>query len=120
MVFQGEVYFPPDPLPPGQRVNHRVVVLTPDGLLSRPGHVFVNVAIIRSAVRTDGTRAPLVPGHSIPVGPGVCSFLVRDSIVETHQLFALALRDLTTLSRQGRLPPPILADVLAGARRLFS
>src|ERR1700737_20818 len=91
--LRGEVFFPDVTLPPGQDVPHRCVVLSPNNLIATQGgrRLFVNVAIIRSATTQQGRSVPLVPGHSIRVTTTELPCLQNDSIIETHQLFALPL-----------------------------
>lgn len=121
MPLRGEVYFPDTKLPPGQDIAHRCVVLSPNALLATQGNrIFVNVAIIRSAVAQNGRRVNLVPGHSILVTPRELPCLTHDSFIETHQIFAIALAQFSQKRPVGRLPPKVLDQVLDGARRLFT
>jgi len=121
---QGRVYLPRAIIPPRQQTTHFVVVLTSNGILNRlqQSGGFVVTALIRSATSSRGNRVNLIPIHSIPVTVAQLGFLSHDSIIETHQLFHLPLQELTGSNGRllGDLPDQILAEVLAGARRLLS
>jgi hypothetical protein len=128
MPLRGQVYFSGKTvLPPGQMTPHRFVIVSHSAILATSGNrVFANVALIRSAKRADGSPVRLMPGHSIPVTPKEVSSLQHDSIIETHQLFAVPL-DLFQgsgarigLAPIDTLPGPLLSRVLEGCRRLFT
>ena len=70
------------------------------------------------AVILSRAKRRLIPGHSIPIAAGAVPALPIDSVVETHHLFGLGTAELGSL--EGSLPQDIMADVLAGARLLFS
>ncbi|MBI4403725.1 MAG: type II toxin-antitoxin system PemK/MazF family toxin [Deltaproteobacteria bacterium] len=125
MPLRGEVYFPAKNLPPDQDTPHRCVVLSPTNLMAHHPNVkgnklFVVVAIIRSATHQSGTPVRLVPGHSVPITVTDFSFLDHDSIVETHQLFAVELDVFRRKHPMGRISGQVLTDILRGAQRLFS
>ncbi len=125
MPLRGEVYFPDKALPLNQDVVHRCIVLSPNNLMATHpntpnNRLFVTVAIVRSAVHSDGrTPVRLIRGHSIPISPQNLPALQHNSIVETHQLFAVELDVLRRKNPVGRLPDSLMTDVLAGARLLF-
>jgi len=119
--IRGEVYFPSGVLPPHQSMPHRCVVLSSNSVIAQQGrNLFVNVALIRSAVQQSGKPVPLIPGHSFPVRQVDLPFLTNDSIIETHQIFAVAIQEFQGRNAEGRLQPPLLQRVLEGARRLFT
>jgi hypothetical protein len=125
MPVRGDVYFPNTTLPPGQQTPHRVVVLSPTTLIStQPNTVnnrfFVMVAIIRSAKHQSGAQVRPVMGHSISIGPNDLPALGHASYIETHQLFAVPVDQLTRNKHVGKITGQLLDDALAGARRLFS
>jgi hypothetical protein len=125
MPARGEVYFPKTPLPPGQPSLHPCVVLSPTNLIATQPNTpnnrfFVTVALIRGATHRSGAPVRPIMGHSIPITPTDVSALAKPSIVETHQLFAVALDDLLRLKNVGRVTGPLLDDILAGARRLLT
>ncbi len=125
MPLRGEVYFPDKNLPPDQDTPHRCVVLSPTNFMAQhpntPGNrLFVMVAIIRSAKHQGGGNVRLVTGHSIPLSATDHVFLQHDSIVETHQLFAVEIDVFRKKKPVGRISDPYLADILKGAQRLFS
>ena len=125
MPARGDVYFPKSTLPPSQQIPHRCVVLSPTNLISTQPNTtgnrfFVTVAIIRSAKHGNGAAVRPVMGHSIPIGPADLSCLTHSSFVETHQLFAVALDELTRNKHEGRIQGQLLDDILAGARRLLT
>ena len=122
MPARGEVYFPKTTLPPGQATTHRCVILSSNFLLGQHGgrNLFVNVALIRSAVSRTGRPVFLIPGHSFPVTRTELSFLSQDSIIETHQIFAVPIQEFSSQTPVGRLPPVLLQKVLEGVRRLFT
>ena len=60
----------------------------------------------------------MVMGHSILIPAGTVPCLPVDSVIETHHLFGLTHLDLG--KQEDRLPDDIIADALAGARRLFT
>ncbi|MGK5081861.1 hypothetical protein WDW37_01050 [Bdellovibrionota bacterium FG-1] len=119
MPTRGDVYFPKTILPPHSQNTHRCVVLSapPQGAAN---DLFVMVAIIRSRNHQNGKPVSLVLGHSIPLAKRDCPWLHHDSILETHQLFALPEREFQTLTPLGAMPSDKLYEALAGARRLFT
>lgn len=122
MSLRGEVYIPRAALPPGQATTHRCVILSNNFLIGQHGgrNLFVNVALIRSAVSQSGRPVSLVPGHSFRVTPKDLPFLSHESIIETHQIFAVPIQDFLGRAAQGNFPPVLLQKVLEGARRLFT
>jgi hypothetical protein len=123
MTKRGDVYFPDARLPPGQDIKHRVVVLSPNTLIAQQGgaRLFVSVALIRSAVNAKtGRPIPLIMGHSIPIAPTELPALQHDSVVETHQLFAVSLAELSKKKAVGTVIGTKLDEILAGARLLFA
>lgn len=125
MPVRGEVYFPDQTLPPGQDTPHRCVVLSSTNLMAtqpntQGNRLFVTVALIRSATHKGGAAVRLVRGHSIPISATDYSFLQHDSIVETHQLFAIELDVLKKKKPVGKIADPVLTDILKGARQLFT
>jgi len=113
---RGQIYSPKKNYPPGSPQWHRLLVLSPSGLMSSGGSsLFVMTAVIRS--HHSGVR--LVPGHSIPVPAGLVAALPLASVVETHQLFALPVSELAGRP-DGQLPRDLVEAALAGARRLFT
>ena len=125
MPLRGEVYYPNKTLPPGQDIVHQCVVLSPTNLMAThpntPGNrLFVTVAIIRSATHKDGRPVRLIKGHSFPISSQQLPALQHDSIIETHQLFAVELDVFRKKTPIGTITNPLLADVLAGAKLLFS
>ena len=122
MASRGQVFWPKALLPPGQSTKHQCVVLSNSKINSLAGKsgVYLMVAIIRSATNQSGNPVRLVMGHSIPIPAGTLPSIIHDSILETHQLFAL---NSTTFDRRdliGALPPALLAQALEGARRVFA
>lgn len=120
MPAQGQVYNPKQIIPPGQQKHHRVVVVTNSNLAARPNLQFLMVALIRSAIQ-QGTNRPvgLVIGHSVPLPANSIASLPFDSIVETHQLFAIPVNEFKGLQADGKLPDNVMDDVLAGCRKIF-
>ena len=120
MHLRGNVYFPKTVLPPGSENSHRCVILS-----NTPKHhgnqVFLMVAIIRSERHKDKSLVHRIPVHSIPLlvkeNP---SFLKHDSILETHQLFAINEQEFRFIKLLGALSAVKLEEALAGARRLFT
>lgn len=125
MAQRGEVYFPDKKLPPGQDIPHRCVILSPTNLMAMhpntsKNRLFITVALIRSARHQDGTPIRPVLGHSIPITSKDLPSLQHDSVVETHQVFAVELDTFKIKKPEGKLPSALMDDVLSGVRRLFS
>ena len=125
MPQRGEVYFPDKTLPPGQSMPHRCVVLSPTNLMATHpntsgNRLFVTVAIIRSAKHQNGTSVRQMLGHSIPITPQDLPSLQHDSLIETHQVFAVELDAFKNRKSEGKLPLAVMNDVLSGVRRLFT
>jgi hypothetical protein len=121
MALQGEVYFPSNVLPPHQAKKHRVVILTNSTLLALHSNLFIVVAIIRSAVTDSGKNVSLIPLHSIPITPEkIGPIISHNSVIETHQLFALPRTSFEKDKSLGRLPNDVLTQVLRGAQRTIS
>jgi hypothetical protein len=127
MPLRGQIYFSRNMvLPPGQHTPHQFIIVSPNGVLANNGNrVFANVVLIRSATHQDGTPVRLVPGHSVPVTPQDIRGLANNSIIETHQIFALSIGLFQ--AQAGRPAPqpvavlaqPLLDRVLENCRRLF-
>jgi hypothetical protein len=120
--LRGEVYFPKNTFPPGSADAHRIIVLSSNNVLSNSGNALhVSFAIIRSAKNKKGEPVRAIPLHSVPVGPAdLPQCLTNDSLVETHQLFSIPLGELNQLRPLDRLAGTKLAEVLKGARQLFT
>lgn len=120
--MRGQVFWPTALLPPGQSTKHQCVVLSNSKINSLAGKsgVFLVVAIIRSATNQSGAPVRLVMGHSIPIPAGALPSITHDSILETHQLFALNSKTFGRNDLIGALPQALLEQALEGARRVFA
>lgn len=61
-----------------------------------------------------------VIGHSILLPANTIQSLPHDSLIETHQLFSIPLKEFQGIGPDGTLPSDLLEEVLEGARLLFS
>lgn len=124
MALRGQVFWPPKgmKLPPKQATQHRVVILSNSAISTLGGGqgVHLMVAIIRSAMNQQGRPVRQIPLHSIPLSPGDAPFLQHESIIETHQLFAVHSHDFKCERALGVVPAHVMGQVLAGARKIFA
>jgi hypothetical protein len=123
---QGEIYKVDTILPPNQADNHYFLVLTNSGHIRNHSHptnrYCLTGCIVRSATNKKGAKVKEIKGYSFLITPQEFPFLQHDSIIETHQIFHLDIKefDKTTTKCLGRVNDQSkLQNILDSAKSLF-